>query len=110
MNDLQRAVALELQRVLEAGGYRAGALLVTTAPLPGPELDTRVLSAIGMRELDLETAVDLVHLIKALRISAADLAAHMARAQRLGTPCGLALGECSQWGDAPQASCNGGQQ
>lgn len=75
MNDLQKAVALELQRVLEAGGYRAGALLVTREPLPGPELDTRVISAIGARDITPELAPDLVNLCKALRMAADELEA-----------------------------------
>jgi hypothetical protein len=112
MNDLQTLVALELQRVLETGGFRAGALLVTREPLPGPELDTRVLSAIAIRELNIETAVDLVNLIKAMRASAHDLAAHLAGGRARGTPCGgrWVPSACSQVGDAPQASCDGGKR
>jgi hypothetical protein len=74
-NDAQAAVAAELERILEAPEYRAGALFVTREPLPGPELDTRIVSAIGMSELNEKTAVDLVHLIKALRRAADDLEA-----------------------------------
>lgn len=81
MTEAEAAIAGELGRVLEAGDYRVGALIVTMAPSAEGDGDTRIVSAVGMRENDLtlSSAVDLVFLIRRLRDIANELEAQMPR-------------------------------
>ena len=88
VNEAEVRLAGELSELLQRGGHRAGALIVTRAPTSGAAGETRVLSAVGMRELNLETALDLVQLIKALRRVADDLDAQLAAHERPG-PAGM---------------------
>lgn len=72
-SEAELALQAALSRVLTEGGHRAGALLVTREALPGVDADTRILSAVMMRETNLATAVDLLQMIKRLRTLAVEL-------------------------------------
>lgn len=72
-SEAELALQAALSRVLSEGGHRAGALLVTREPIAGVDADTRILSAVMMRETNLATAVDLLQMIKRLRTLAVEL-------------------------------------
>lgn len=70
----QRYVIRELNRVIGSGSFRTGVLLLSY-PSEVPGDDCRFVHAVAMRQLTAESALDLVMLIRRLRVLADEVQA-----------------------------------